>query len=895
MFKKVSYLILAVIIAIQISPLVPMAFAAVTAELKFADPSAVTLIKGCPSTIEIKLNTGGESVLAGDTKFSLTGDAVINNVAIGSILPMQTYNQVDGKQIKLSGARFPNTGGFNGIGTLGTINITPSASANSISVTFSPDIVLDNNIVNGDIENVLKTVTNATYTVRDKYNSEIDGGFCTPDITAPVFTMSEPLPNSKNNPANTNITFGISDNRSGVNISTLQFTINGSTPSDPIITQSNGVYQIIVNPNSDFPLGSQVDVNLIKVCDNDGNCLNNQAYSFRIAPPASCGDGVVDSGEECDNGAANGNMNVCTSSCTTAKCGDGYIWWGNEECDDGNAIGGDGCSSTCELEGPSTTTVVVTEYQTAEQQQQVECPVCPECPECPVCEEIVRVEYIQAEEVSKEEQDTAVETATIVLRETETIVKTEYIINTENKCDAFNFEIDSDKDGLSDKMECYLGTDINNPDTDGDSCIDSSEVNQFMTNPLIEDCKQEEKITGEVIITDPQAGWIVSTLKINGTTPKETTAVDIVAFPAEDKILKNLINELTTVITTNSSKLEMLTARIEEAKNFVNTYNESYDYADLDTAVTKLDNALASINDKIEMGESVDIRTFANNLTELQSLSKVSIYLGKSLPKAENDTMDLGTLRFKLEPVDVKLASEKLYDLVATSLLTNNEKISSVPIRINVNREILVKKPIPRFIGSVRIPSEIMAGGILLESAQADGDIIEIEVTDKRPIISGDCEFGVQVFAVWESIVLSSSVISDSDEGAFSIQPPKDLKPNENHKVTLYALKTDDDGQKMRSENVEIQFKIHEDRNIWIILLWILLLMLIMLGAGYILWTIAKRRNKEEEKPVEGLIDPAVAPAFEESSPEAESSADTQAEGEDDQGTNYKRILISKS
>ena len=36
------------------------------------------------------------------------------------------------------------------------------------------------------------------------------------------------------------------------------------------------------------------------------------------------------------------------SSCS-AVCGDGYVRL-DEQCDDGNVVGGDGCSSICELE-----------------------------------------------------------------------------------------------------------------------------------------------------------------------------------------------------------------------------------------------------------------------------------------------------------------------------------------------------------------------------------------------------------------------------------------------------------------------------------------------------------------------------------------------------------------
>jgi cysteine-rich repeat protein len=62
-----------------------------------------------------------------------------------------------------------------------------------------------------------------------------------------------------------------------------------------------------------------------------------------------CGDGNVDPGEECDDGALNGTPNHCTSSCKLPGCGDGVVDQG-EECDDGNETSCDGCSADCEIE-----------------------------------------------------------------------------------------------------------------------------------------------------------------------------------------------------------------------------------------------------------------------------------------------------------------------------------------------------------------------------------------------------------------------------------------------------------------------------------------------------------------------------------------------------------------
>lgn len=68
---------------------------------------------------------------------------------------------------------------------------------------------------------------------------------------------------------------------------------------------------------------------------------------------ASCGDGVVDTGEECDDGnraACDGCDQVCRSE-VGGTCGDGIVLGScGEQCDHGNVVAGDGCSALCRLE-----------------------------------------------------------------------------------------------------------------------------------------------------------------------------------------------------------------------------------------------------------------------------------------------------------------------------------------------------------------------------------------------------------------------------------------------------------------------------------------------------------------------------------------------------------------
>ena len=63
-----------------------------------------------------------------------------------------------------------------------------------------------------------------------------------------------------------------------------------------------------------------------------------------------CGDGHVYQGaEDCDDGN-NQNGDGCLNACVTNVCGDGFVEAGVEQCDDGNNQNGDGCDQSCEIE-----------------------------------------------------------------------------------------------------------------------------------------------------------------------------------------------------------------------------------------------------------------------------------------------------------------------------------------------------------------------------------------------------------------------------------------------------------------------------------------------------------------------------------------------------------------
>jgi len=69
-----------------------------------------------------------------------------------------------------------------------------------------------------------------------------------------------------------------------------------------------------------------------------------------FAGPGFCGDGILDPGEECDDGN-NVDGDSCSAVCVVEFCGDGTVNDApNEQCDDGNTEPFDGCSAICEIE-----------------------------------------------------------------------------------------------------------------------------------------------------------------------------------------------------------------------------------------------------------------------------------------------------------------------------------------------------------------------------------------------------------------------------------------------------------------------------------------------------------------------------------------------------------------
>lgn len=79
-------------------------------------------------------------------------------------------------------------------------------------------------------------------------------------------------------------------------------------------------------------------------CD-DGNLIHKDRCSNECET-TTCGNGIVDNAELCDDGNDD-NSDDCLNICEFARCGDGFVHTGQELCDDGNISNSDACLNRC--------------------------------------------------------------------------------------------------------------------------------------------------------------------------------------------------------------------------------------------------------------------------------------------------------------------------------------------------------------------------------------------------------------------------------------------------------------------------------------------------------------------------------------------------------------------
>ncbi len=126
---------------------------------------------------------------------------------------------------------------------------------------------------------------------------------------------------------------------------------SGSSPvgfrNEPCVSDADCGGGVCGGTGSGSRAACEVGYTRVKTCDDaaGASCAYTENDWFNIACTeiGACGDGVVDPGEECDDGNTDGT-DSCTSACTLNVCGDAYVYVGQEQCDEG-VNNGQGCDS----------------------------------------------------------------------------------------------------------------------------------------------------------------------------------------------------------------------------------------------------------------------------------------------------------------------------------------------------------------------------------------------------------------------------------------------------------------------------------------------------------------------------------------------------------------------
>ncbi len=142
--------------------------------------------------------------------------------------------------------------------------------------------------------------------------------------------------------------------------------IDGNSSIEPgrqIRVDASGGGYYVVKKDKPFILNLECSV-VARKGTADANLAGKTFTKLVTSQPIRCGNGIREENEQCDDGNTKGG-DGCSPSCKvvsefyectgdrpsvcTLKCGNGKRE-GSEKCDDGNTKNGDGCSSICKIE-----------------------------------------------------------------------------------------------------------------------------------------------------------------------------------------------------------------------------------------------------------------------------------------------------------------------------------------------------------------------------------------------------------------------------------------------------------------------------------------------------------------------------------------------------------------
>lgn len=257
-------------------------------------PANASFERGCVRSVAVEIDATAQSSNAADVEitFDPTQVTIIDSnpsvpgvqIIPGSAYESYFYNQVN----QGTGVIRVAAGSF--VGTLtsrrlfATIEFTtsPSATATAFNIDFDGvGVTLDSNVADATTsQDLLSGVTNGSYT--------FVSGPCSADTQGPNIVFVSPTSGQIGVAANSQVTIRVTDNQSGVDLSSLAFVINGITYTiaSPELSYSGSSlnYLFTITPSTPFPVGSASTI-AVQASDAAGNSRAAQIIFNQPSPP----------------------------------------------------------------------------------------------------------------------------------------------------------------------------------------------------------------------------------------------------------------------------------------------------------------------------------------------------------------------------------------------------------------------------------------------------------------------------------------------------------------------------------------------------------------------------------------------------------------------------------
>ncbi len=396
---------------------------------------------------------------------------------------------------------------------------------------------------------------------------------------------------------------------------------------------------------------------------------------------------------------------------------------------------------------------------------------------------------------------------------------------------------DTDGEGLKDGEEVNLHhTDPLSPDTDNDYLNDFKEVSQHQTNPLLPDtdldtCRDGTEVSQSTDPLDPASHNCTVPVIEPGTTditqdgnpqPGNTPGT-------ADADGDGLSATLERSIGTDPTKRDTDGDGFSDGEEVLEFGTNPLDPDDNPKSRTRL--RIANWANQDIMGGT---DWLVKGACEEAKTVKVTLVDKQQMETQLGETNCLPEKKFILS------VSQEMPDGYYTILARRYDGSAvqleeSTPIQIVVDKTKGVNPPKPEAIDAMSIKD--------LDSPYLDANIV---IFNNKPTVFGKTNYGSTVFATFESIITSSSIIADSAAGDFSISAANALELGE-HKVILYAVNPDG----VRSSTITIPFKITNTNSVnesttfpW----WWILIGVLILGSGATTWYYLEERKKEKKK-----------------------------------------------